>query len=600
MSRLGERADAGMAVSGRSTRRRLLSATNGRSGGDLYASRAITAILTVMGLQVLFLLVGCDWDFCGDEAEYWSWSRRLDWSYYSRGPLIAWVIRLGTEAFGRLSLAMTDSLMFAARLPAVLMGGLTAWGVFRLAEMTTGSRRAGLSATLLLPALPVFAIGGVIITSDTPLVCCWTWMAVWALRAIRSDDLRAWVLAGVLGALGVLAKYSILALPASIGLFLVLSPRHRRQLRRPGFWAMAMICVALGMAPILAWNASHGWAGAGQLASRLGLSDRSTWGSLGPLLDFLGAEAGVLGGVWWIAGIAALVGAVREALGKTNPSAGEAPDREGSLYLLCLWAVIWVACVAASLLGETEANWMVPGYVSLVILIGRRMGDAFARGGRRARAYGAAWCVSVAAIVAIHHTDWFYPILARYVPAPSQRWAVPLRLVDVTARLRGHQELARVVGRKLETLRAGGDSPFVITPTYALTSTLSFYLPGQPETYCLSWNFGMTQDPVNQHDLWHPNPRTDPGPFLGRSIVVVEDANMPPSYSTHLVRKNVVGRIEPIERIEVKERGATVGAWDITVCHDYRGIADYRQIGPYRASDPRSRKVRWPRGAKRA
>jgi hypothetical protein len=81
---------------------------------------------------------------------------------------------------------------------------------------------------------------------------------------------------------------------------------------------------------------------------------------------------------------------------------------------------------------------------------------------------------------------------------------------------------------------------------------------------------------------------------------VVEDANMPPSYSTHLRNKRVVDRIEPIDRIEVKERGVTVGAWDITVCHDYRGIADYRQNAPYRATDPRSRKVRWPNGSKRS
>jgi hypothetical protein len=568
-------------------------------GGDPLARWAIGAILAVMALQVLFLLAGCDWDLCGDEAEYWAWSRRLDWSYYTRGPLIAWVIRLGTEVFGGISVAMTGSQMFAARLPAVLLGGLTAWGIFRLAEQTTVSRRAGMFAILLLPAVPVFAIGGVVITSDTPLVCCWTWGAVWALRAIRSDDLRLWALAGVLAALGVLAKYTVLALPASIGLYLLLSPRDRRHLTGPGFWMMTALCVGLGLGPIVAWNASHGWAGAGQLADRLGLSDRSTWGGLWPVLGFLGGEVAVLGGVWWIAGIAELVGALRAVLGKSNLTATDR-GRDGTLYLLCLWGVVWCACLAASALGETEANWMAPGYVSLVVLIGGRIGQNFARGGRRAQVNVAAWCVSIAAVVAIHHTDWFYPILARYLPAPTERWAAPLRLVDVTARMRGHQELARAVNRKLESLRAGGASPFVITPTYALTSTLEFYLPGQPETYCLSWNFDMTLEPVNQHDLWHPNPRNDPGPFLGRSLVVVEDANMPPSYSTHLRDKHVVDRIEPIERLEVKEHGVTVGAWDITVCHDYRGIAEYRQNAPYRASDPRSRKVRWPKGARRS
>ena len=127
----------------------------------------------------------------------------------------------------------------------------------------------------------------------------------------------------------------------------------------------------------------------------------------------------------------------------------------------------------------------------------------------------------------------------------------------------------------------------MVTPTYALTSTLEFYLPGQPETYCLSWNYGMTARPVNQHDLWHPNPRNDAAPFLGRPVIVVEDAMMPPSYSTHLLHKGVVGSVEPVERVEVREHSLVVGAWDITVCHDYRGIAGYRQNLPSGRRGPR-------------
>src|SRR5438132_205457 len=165
-----------------------------RQVGDVVSGRwTLGAILAVMTCQVLFLLVGCDWDFCGDEAEFWAWSRRLDWSYFARGPLIAWLIRLATELSGGLSLQLTGSLMFATRLPAVLLGGLTAWGVFRLASLTTGSWRAGMFAALLLPAIPIFAIGGVLNTCDTPLVCCWTWAAVWTFRALQTDDRRAWL-----------------------------------------------------------------------------------------------------------------------------------------------------------------------------------------------------------------------------------------------------------------------------------------------------------------------------------------------------------------------------------------------------------------------
>ena len=551
-----------------------------------YGWWAFGAILTVMACQVLFLLVGCDWDLSGDEAEYWAWSRKLDWSYFSRGPLIAWVIRAGTEAFGGMSLRLTGSLMFATRLPAVLLGGLTAWGVFRLGELTTGSRRMGMFAALLLPAIPIFAIGGVIITSDTPLVCCWTWAAVWTYHAIRSDRLSYWIAGGLLGAVGVLAKYSVLAFPASVGLFLLLSPVHRRRLIQPGFWIMSVICVGLGLVPVVVWNAQHGWAGAGQLADRVGLSNRASWGSIWPVLGFLAGEVAVLGGVWWVAGVGAIVGGIRRVVGsgvttnESSPSEAGYQEVNGTLFLLCLWGVTWCACLAASILGESEANWMAQGYVSIVVLVGGRFDEVFSRGGGRARLYVAGWCFCVALVAAFHHTDWFYPALARWVPAPTKQYAAPLRLYDITARMRGHKELARAVQQRLERLQADGADPFVVTPTYALTSTLSFYLPGQPDTYCLSWNYGMTGHPVNQHDLWHPNPRHDPRFFSGRPFLVVEDANMPPNYATILYHKQVISRLEPVERVEVREKGVTVGAWDITICHDYVGLAGYQQNEP--------------------
>jgi hypothetical protein len=557
-----------------------------RSSADPLARTAVSVILTVMLAQIVFLVFGCDWDLCNDEAEYWAWSRRLALSYYSRGPLIAWLIRLATELFGTLSLKLTGSLMFAVRFPCVLMGGLTAWGIYRLASLTTGATRAGLIAVVLLPAIPVLAIGGVLITSDTPLVCCWAWSAVWAYRATLRDDTRAWVVAGLIGALGVLAKYSFLAFPASVGVFLMLSSAHRRQLARPGFWAMSLLSGGIGLAPIVAWNFLHGWAGASQLADRVGLSARASWASALPVLSFFGGDAAALGGIWWVVGLVAIGGALRH-LARTSGSraAGDGPrvdpgvvgDRAGLLYLVCLWGVIWSACLAASLLGETEANWMVPGYISLVVLIGLRVDRAVALGGARARVCVGAWCVSIVLVVAIHHTEWFYPLIADRVPAPAGRWAAPFRVIDPTARMRGHQVLARAVADRLAALRAEGASPFVLTPTYGLTSTLSFYLPGQPDTYCLSWNYGMTPHPVNQHDLWHPNPRHDPDAFKSRPVVVVEDANMPPNYARLMVKKGVFGRLESLDRLVVRECGVIIGAWDISVCHDYHGVGAYKQ-----------------------
>ena len=308
-------------------------------------------------------------------------------------------------------------------------------------------------AVLLLPAIPVLAIGGVVITSDTPLVCCWTWAAVWTYRAVRTDELRAWIAAGLIGALGVWAKYSFLAFPASVGLFLLLSPAHRRSLSGPAS-GRCRCCARMGLAPILIWNARHGWAGAGQLADRVGLSSRATWASIWPVLTFLGGDVRRAGRSLVDRGNGRRsqrqsAQVIRDTQGPALRSETDEPDvasDSGLIYLLCLWGVIWTACLAASLLGETEANWMVPGYISLVILIGMRVGPglcaAVARGNGSTRP---AWCLCLPRSSRSITWSGFIPSSPDYVPEPTERWPVPLRVYEPTARMRGHQVLARAV-----------------------------------------------------------------------------------------------------------------------------------------------------------
>src|SRR5882757_9243243 len=84
--------------------------------------RLLATILIVgaAALRVIYLGWFSDLNLAPDEAHYWDWSRQLDWSYYSKGPLVALLIRGSCELFGRLSIALTGSEMLAVRLPAVI------------------------------------------------------------------------------------------------------------------------------------------------------------------------------------------------------------------------------------------------------------------------------------------------------------------------------------------------------------------------------------------------------------------------------------------------------------------------------------------------
>src|SRR4051812_26093343 len=82
---------------------------------------AAYALVVAFGVaNLVYLFAFCPYDLAPDEAHYWDWSRKLDWSYYSKGPLVAWLIRAGVELFGDLAVQLTGTVMPAVRLPAVV------------------------------------------------------------------------------------------------------------------------------------------------------------------------------------------------------------------------------------------------------------------------------------------------------------------------------------------------------------------------------------------------------------------------------------------------------------------------------------------------
>src|SRR5262249_4458541 len=102
-------------------------------------------VLAAACLHLLYLANGSSLDLAPDEAHYWDWPRHLDWSYYSKGSLGAWLIRASCELVGPWSEQHTGSLTFAVRLPAVVCGSLLLLSQYVLAMQVFGRPRLALA-----------------------------------------------------------------------------------------------------------------------------------------------------------------------------------------------------------------------------------------------------------------------------------------------------------------------------------------------------------------------------------------------------------------------------------------------------------------------
>src|SRR6187401_2087432 len=128
---------------------------------DSWWCRGLAAVLIVAAAvgHIAYLAWDGSVDLSPDEAHYWVWSQHLDWSYYSKGPLIAYLIRAGTELAGGLSLHWTGGLTLAVRLPAVICGSLLLTALYTLTIQVYRRECLALAVVALALTLPTMAIG---------------------------------------------------------------------------------------------------------------------------------------------------------------------------------------------------------------------------------------------------------------------------------------------------------------------------------------------------------------------------------------------------------------------------------------------------------
>jgi hypothetical protein len=519
--------------------------------------RALACFLLLgsAGLRLAYLACACPLDLAPDEAHYWDWSRHLDWSYYSKGPLVAYLIRAGCDLAGPLSCRLTGGEALAVRLPAVLCGHLLLLSLYVLTAQVWKREGLALLVMVVTLTLPLITAGSLLMTIDSPYTCCWGWSLVLGHQAVFRGSRWAWPALGLLVGLGILAKYTMVLFAPSLGLFLLTSRAHCGLLLRRGLWVAAGVA-ALSALPILLWNAGHDWVSFRHISGLAGLQEPGAglrW--LGPL-RFVGVQFLLLLGFWFAAWLRAML--------------THLPWREPRPEVRYLWwmsAPMFVVFFLFGLkTGGGEPNWPVTAYLSGVVLavpwLVRELRTA--RGAYRWLTLGglAVACgAGVGLTLALHYSSAAWPLLARLSGPPTPERPMPLRRLDPTCRLRGYRALGAEVDRACAELRRAGVEPVLAASGWSLPGEVGFYCRGHPVVYSLGLVFG---DRRSQYDFWRPNPLWDPERFVGRTFVFVSPG--PPCV------EHGFERLERPRVLTYAEGGHLIARWHVTVCRGFKGF----------------------------
>ena len=369
-----------------------------------------------------------------DEAYYWVWSRALAPGYLDHPPMVALWIRAGTWIAGDGGLGVRLLGPVSACLGSILL-----WDA---AARMLPSPRAGIAAAALLNATLFLGVGAVTMTPDTPLLFFWT-ATLWAVARARLAERAGWwwLAAGALGGCALASKYTAVLLGAGLVLWLAATREGRAWARRWQRWAGGALALVV-FSPVLAWNASHGWASLAKQGGRTG--DWRPAHAIRFLGELIGSQVALATplvfalcawGTWRIA---------RIALSDAR--------RDGAAGLLACLTLLPAAVFVEHALGDrVQGNWPAVVYPSACI----------AAAGLGSRAWRSAAALGLVVTAAV------------YVQAAASPIALPRALDPTLIRLAGWSSLAREATAEGE--RSG--AAFITAEPYGLLAELAHDAP---------------------------------------------------------------------------------------------------------------------------
>jgi 4-amino-4-deoxy-L-arabinose transferase-like glycosyltransferase len=486
-----------------------------RSKEKPYTTRLFIFLLMFSLFRIYYIQNG-PLDLSPDEAHYWEWSRRLDLSYYSKGPMIAYIIYLSASIFG--------DTVFGIRIMAVIFSALSSIFLYSLGK-NLYDEKVGLSSAILMHIVPVFSAFGVLFTIDSPFIFFWALSLFLFWKAVTRHFY--WVLLGLSIGLGLLTKYAMAFFYPCAFLFLLLSKEYRKLLLTKGPY-IAFIISLLVFSPVIIWNVNHDWitfkhtAGQAHIAEGIRISLKS-------FFEFLGSQFGVITPLLLIL-MAVSVWRLRK-------------KSEGAFLFWFLIPVI-AFFLLKSMQAKVQANWALPGYLSGIVAFSAFYLKRIHSEGKGIKILIAAAVLLAVIITAMAH----YPSILN----------LPVKQ-DPTSRLCGWKDLGVEV-TKIHKQMSVNRPVFIFSDRYQVSSELAFYVKGHPVTYCI--NLGRR---MNQYDLW---PGFSKMLHYDAIFVKTGDAEIP---------EKVAAAFSKVEKRVFKaytKKLIKIRDYSIFLCYDFKGLKE--------------------------
>ncbi|MEQ9366691.1 MAG: glycosyltransferase family 39 protein [Leptospirales bacterium] len=536
-----------------------------------YSARFHSFDLIALGVLAASLLgrliLSLDIPLVADEAYYWEWSRRLDFSYYDQGPGVAFYIRAFTALLGDTHFALKVAAISAALISLLFFYATT----FRLGF----SPLRRLLALMIAVFLPGFFAGAILIMHDSPFMIAWAAALYFTIAYIRSGEsvstrrpLLLMLVFACVG-LGELSKHTMAFFAMSFALWMFTDRRELSLLLKWYFWAGCALALAL-VSPILIWNAGHNWDGVTAilyLRSSLGSS-----GGLATAMNYLVGQLLTFSPLWLLVFLCLAASAAAQTLrakyrtwrGKRKPNAASADERATTaitktppeirfLWINALILPVFFLYLSAS--REIQGNWTFASYLACVLLLVRAMPESWSSAGRTARVAVATFAVGSIFTLALNLLAYYSIPIVRF--AETKGYKIESYFVPGYRPIGFSEAIAEITAfRDREAPEAG----IVASNRYQDAAVASWHSPGKP--FITSMNVMQR----NQYNYW-------PGLEKGRDYVVYYIHEKTCERSEVFIQPTLGFMFDEVEEFPERDvivDGAVVKRYQVYIARNYR------------------------------
>lgn len=377
-------------------------------------------------------------DLFFDEAQYWVWGKEPAFGYFSKPPLLAWLIAGVTSVCG-------DS-EFCVRLASPIVHTATAFVLFFTANRMFSPATAFLTGITWL-TLPAVSLSSTLISTDVPLLFFWS---VTLYAFVRFESEGGWLWAALIAlafGLGLNAKYAMAYFMLCAVIYCMVTPKRPHLLTNARFWT----AFALGFAfllPNVLWNLQN------EFVTVSHTGDNIDWGAGAPHFDrlgeFFGSQFGVFGPILFVIYLIAVVRLFLE---------GASPQQR---LLISFSLPVLLLISFQAVMSKAFANWAATAFPAATILVSELMISRVP----------AIWSKLS---LGLHGLVFAVLAVAVAFAAPGQLPLAPAQ--NPFNRMWGGSEIGEAMRREL----AKGDYDYVLSDGRKRTSTLIYYLREREE-----------------------------------------------------------------------------------------------------------------------